>query len=167
MFALQAFVKTFRISCEREVKTDFLKRTMQCALALAALSLTACATPSAKDFGGSWKPVNRFQDAPTEIPLNPAYTYYASPMDETLRSMLRRWARDSGMQFSYHLPSDYTLYKAVASIRTTDIRAATANLSAIYAAQGVSVSTDGREIMARPARADSDMPPATVSTRTP
>lgn len=160
-------MQTFRISCEREVKTDFLKRTMQCALVLATLALTACATPSAKDFGGSWKPVNRFQDTPTEIPLNPAYTYYASPMDETLRSMLRRWAKDSGMQFSYHLSSDYTLYKAVARIRTTDIHAATADLSAIYAAQGVSVSTDGHEIMARPARANSDMPPAAASTSTP
>lgn len=149
------------------MKTDFLKRTMQCALMLVALLLTACATSAAKDFGGTWKPVNRFQDAPTEIPLNPAYTYYASPMDETLRSMLRRWAKDSGMQFSYQLPSDYTLYKAVAKIHTTDIHAAAAELSAIYAAQGVSVSTDGREIMARQVRNSADAPQATASPNTP
>lgn len=149
------------------MKTDFLKRTMQCALMLIALLLTACATSAPKDFGGIWKPVNRFQDAPTEIPLNPAYTYYASPMDETLRSMLRRWAKDSGMQFSYQLPSDYTLYKAVAKIRTTDIRSAAAELSAIYATQGVSVSTDGREIMARQVHGSADAPQATASTNIP
>lgn len=125
---------------------------------LAILLLAACATPHAKDFGGSWRPVNRFQDAPTEIPLNPAYVYYAAPMDETLRIMLRRWAKDSGMQFSYQLSSDYTLYKAVAGIRTTDLHAAAAELSAIYAAQGVAVTTDGREIAVRPATMSAPAP---------
>ena len=163
--ALQALVQRSLSNCERKVKTVFLKQTMQCTLLLAALLLTACATPAAKDFGGSWKPVNHFQDAPTEIPLNPAYTYYASPMDETLRSMLRRWAKDSGMQFSYQLQSDYTLYKSVAKIRTTDIYAATTELSSIYAAQGVSVSTDGREIAVR--QADSHAPKNTASNHTP
>lgn len=132
---------------------------------LFAFLLAACATPAAKDFGGSWKPVNRFQNAPTEIPLNPVYTYYASPMDETLRSMLRRWAKDSNMQFSYQLPSDYTLYKAATKIRTTDVYAATAELSSIYAAQGVSVSTDGREIMAR--QASSHAPQTVAPNHTP
>lgn len=127
---------------------------------LAAFTLTACATHAAKDFGGSWKPVNRFQDTPTEIPLNQAYTYYASPMDETLRSMLRRWAKDSGMQFSYQLRSDYTLYKPVTRIRTTDVYAATAELSSIYATQGVSISTDGREIMVRQAGSHASQPAA-------
>jgi hypothetical protein len=146
---------------------DFLKRTLRCAPVLVVLLLTGCATPSAKDFGGTWKPVNRFQDKPMEIPLNPAYTYYAAPMDETLRSLLRRWAKDSGMQFSYQLQSDYTLYKAVTKIRTTDIHAATTELSAIYAAQGVSVSTDGRTIMAELAQSNSDASQAAASNAHP
>lgn len=146
------------------MKTDFLKRTMRCAPTLVALLLTGCATSAAKDFGGSWKPVNRFQDTTTEIPLNPAYTYYAAPMDETLRSMLRRWAKDSGMQFSYQLQSDYTLYKAVAKVHTVDIHAATTELSAIYAAQGVSVSTDGRTIMVGPAQSSPDTSQTAAST---
>jgi hypothetical protein len=119
---------------------------------LAAASLVACGTPPAKDFGGSWKPVNRFQDTTSEIPLNQVYTYYAAPMDETLRTMLRRWTKDAGLQFSYQLQSDYTLYKAVTQIHTTDVYSATAELSSIYAAQGVSVTTDGHEIRVSAAR---------------
>ena len=129
------------------MKTDFNKRALWSCLLLATSLLSACAAPPPKDFGGKWKPVNRFQDTTSEIPLNQAYTYYASPMDETLRTMLRRWTKDSGLQFSYQLQSDYTLYKAVAQIHTSDVYAATQQLSSIYAAQGVSVTTDGREIL--------------------
>lgn len=154
---------------------DFNKRALWHCLLLAMSLLSACGTPPAKDFGGKWKPVNRFQDTTSEIPLNQAYTYYASPMDETLRTMLRRWSKDSGLQFSYQLQSDFTLYKAVAQIHTTDVYAATQQLSTIYAAQGVAVTTDGREILvgaasaahsgtgdaAPPAAAPSHVAPAT------
>jgi len=134
------------------VKKELSKRALSCCVLLAAASLAACGTPPAKDFGGSWKPVNHFQDTPSEIPLNQAYTYYASPMDETLRTMLRRWTKDAGLQFSYQLQSDYTLYKAVTEIHTTDVYTAASELSSIYAAQGVSVTTDGHEIRVSAAR---------------
>jgi hypothetical protein len=69
--------------------------------------------------------------------------------------MLRRWAKDAGLKLSYELPSDYTLYQAVAQIHTTDLHAAASQLSSIYAAQGVAVSTDGHEIRVSIARASS------------
>lgn len=142
--------------CEYVVKTDFNKRAPWSCLLLATSLLSACAAPPPKDFGGKWKPVNHFQDTTSEIPLNQAYTYYASPMDETLRTMLRRWTKDSGLQFSYQLQSDYTLYKAVTQIHTTDVYAATQQLSSIYAAQGVSVTTDGRQVLVGVASASSN-----------
>jgi len=148
------------------VKKEFSKRVLSCCALIAMASLSACGTPPAKDFGGSWKPVNRFQDAPSEIPLNQVYTYYASPMDETLRTMLRRWTKDAVLQFSYQLQSDYTLYKAVTEIHTTDVYTATSELSSIYAAQGVSVTTDGHEIRVSVARA-SDGTPETPATPAP
>lgn len=129
------------------MKKDFFKRALMGTSMIALLALTGCGTPAAKDFGGRWKPANRFQDAPTEIPLAKTYTYYASPMDGTLKTMLTRWSKDSGMQLSYDLPADYTLYKPVSQIHTTDIQAATAELSSIYGAQGVSVSADNRRIV--------------------
>lgn len=118
-----------------------------------ALLLAGCATPTAKDYWGRWKPINRYQQATTAIPLNGAYVYYATPMDGTLRSMLRRWAKDSGMQFSYQLQADYTLSQAMASIRTTDIHQALADVNNVYGMQGVQVYTLDNEIIANPTQA--------------
>jgi hypothetical protein len=111
------------------------------------MALSGCGTPAAKDFGGSWKPVNRFQDQTTEIPLAQAYTFYASPMDGTLKTMLSRWSKDNGMTLSYQLMSDYTLYKPVAQIHTRDVRAAAAELNSIYAAEGIFVSINDKQIL--------------------
>ena len=150
------------------MKKDFFKPALLGASLLATLALTGCGTTPAKDFGGSWKAVNRFQDAPTEIPLAKGYTFYASPMDETLKNMLTRWARDTGMQLSYQLPSDYTLYKRASELHTNDIHAATAELSSIYAAQNVSVSSDERQILVQAAGAPvADAPADAPSSSSP
>lgn len=117
---------------------------------LLAVALAGCGTPPAKNFSSPWIAVNRFRSAPAEIPLNPAYLYYASPMDETLKTMLTRWAKDSGRELAYQLPFDVTLYQPVASIRTADIDDAVAQLNTIYAAQGVSVTANPRRIEVGP-----------------
>lgn len=113
---------------------------------LPALLLVGCGTPAAKDFSGRWKPVNHFQAATTEIPLNSPYTYYASPMDETLRTMLVRWTTDTGMTLIYRLPSDYTLFAPVTKVHTADLRQAASELSSIYAAQGVLLTVMGDKL---------------------
>lgn len=119
--------------------------------AILAIALTGCSAPAPKDYGGSWMPVNRFQSAPTEIPLSPAYTFYASPMDATLRTMLTRWAADNGLQLVYQIGSDFTLHQPVARVRTNDIHAAVSELSAIYAPQGIVVVAEGKRIVVQPA----------------
>ena len=130
-------------------------------LLLPALLLTGCGTPPARDFGGRWKPVNRFQSATTEIPLDRPYTYYAAPMDETLRNMLVRWTTDTGMTLVYRLASDYTLFAPVAKVRTMNIQQAASELSAVYAAQGVSVTVaDGTLRVERAKTLGSDIAPA-------
>jgi hypothetical protein len=110
---------------------------------LPVLLLAGCGTPPAKDFRGHWKPVNRFRATTTEIPLNRPYTYYASPMDETLRTMLVRWTTDTGVTLVYRLPSDYTLFAPVTNVRTADLVQAARELSSIYAAQGISLTVAG------------------------
>jgi hypothetical protein len=110
---------------------------------LPVLLLAGCGTPPAKDFHGRWKPVNRFLATTTEIPLNRPYTYYASPMDETLRTMLVRWTTDTGVKLVYRLPSDYTLFAPVTKVRTADLVQAAGELSSIYAAQGISLTVAG------------------------
>ena len=116
-------------------------------LALAVLLLVACATPPAKDFKGSWGPINRYRSAPIEIPLHSQYIFFAAPIDETLKSMLNRWANDTNRTLRYELSYDVTLYQPVAAIRTADIEAAATDLNAIYAAQGVRVIAKPGEIL--------------------
>jgi hypothetical protein len=118
-----------------------------------AMLLSACGTPAAKDFGGSWKPVNRYDDKAVEIPLAVPYTYYAAPMDGTLKVMLTRWSTDTGTKLDYKLRSDFTLPKSASAIHTTESRDAASQLSAIYAPQGVVVLIDGPAIVVEEASA--------------
>jgi hypothetical protein len=111
--------------------------------------LSSCATRPAPDFGGRWKTVNRFAEETQAIPLQDAYLFYASPMDGTLKKMLERWANDSDMVLTYRHPMDYTLYSAVADIRTPSLQEAVSQLNAAYASQQVSIGVSGSEIVVR------------------
>ncbi|TXI48622.1 MAG: hypothetical protein E6Q50_10020 [Lysobacter sp.] len=113
------------------------------------VALGACATRPAPDFGGRWKSVNRFAETTEAIPLQDAYLYYASPMDGTLKKMLERWAKDSNMQVDYRHPMDYTLYTAVAAVRTPSLQEAVSQLNAAYASQQVSIGVSGDQIVVR------------------
>jgi hypothetical protein len=132
------------------VETKFCNQILKSSLVAAMVVLAGCGTPPAKNFGGRWKPVNHFRTQPTEIPLQAAYTFYAAPMDETLKTMLTRWANDSGRTLSYQLPFDVTLYTPVSDIRTTDLDIAAQQLTTIYAAQHVYVSSTDRKILVLP-----------------
>jgi hypothetical protein len=121
-------------------------------------ALAGCATPPPTDFSGEWQPVNRYQATTAEIPLSPAYLFQATPIDGTLKTMLERWAKDSGLKLSYRLGSDFTLHQPVTRLRTADIQAAAAELSAIYAPQGVSVKADGEQLLVEPITASLQTP---------
>jgi hypothetical protein len=71
-------------------------------------------------------------------------------MDRTLKSMLTRWAKDSKRTLSYLHSSDFTLYRDVADIRTTDLGAAVSRLNSAYSAEGVTITSDERQIVVRP-----------------
>jgi tetrahydromethanopterin S-methyltransferase subunit H len=70
-----------------------------------------------------------------------------------LKTMLERWAKDSGMTLDYRLSSDYTLYGAVANITTTNPQQAVIDLTTAYAGQGVLISIVGNQIVVQPASA--------------
>ncbi|KHL57323.1 hypothetical protein [Xanthomonas cannabis] len=131
-----------------------------CVVSGAILLLSACATKAAPDFGGRWKPVNRFAKTTMEIPLYKSYVYQATPMDGTLKAMLERWAKDSSMDLDYKILSDYTLFGAVAEISSTNVNEAAASLSAVYAGQGVSVVVVGNKIVVQPASSSAAKPGA-------
>ncbi len=125
-----------------------------------AIVLSSCATRPAPDFGGRWKNINRFSEETQAIPLQDAYLFYASPMDGTLKKMLERWANDSDMVLTYRHPMDYTLYSAVADIRTPSLQEAVSQLNAAYASQQVSVGVSGGEIVVRISAGDTGAAPA-------
>lgn len=114
-----------------------------------ALVLTACATRSAPEVAGRWKPVNRYADVPQEIPLQQSYVFFVSPLDGTLKNTLTRWAKDSKMTLSYLHSSDFTLHNKVADIRTANLRDALNQLSAAYASQKVQIQTEQNQIVVR------------------
>lgn len=116
---------------------------------LLALACAACATRPAADFSGRWKPVNHFAETAREIPLHRAYVFYPSPMDGTLKKMLERWAADSSMTLSYLHPSDFTLPREVAAIRTGSVAEAARALSALYAEHGVAVTAEAGQLVVR------------------
>lgn len=109
---------------------------------LAAIMLTGCAAPRPKDFNGKWVPVNRFSTTVSPIPLHQPYTYFASPLDATLKTLLERWARDTGMRVDYRFGDDFTLYTPVSGIHTTDVASALAQLNSIYAGQDVRITVN-------------------------
>lgn len=122
-------------------------------LCLGTLALAGCAAPPAKDFGGRWHPVNQFQSAPERIQLQRPYVFYASPLDGTLKHMLARWAKDTGMRLVYNLPYDYTLYTPVSGIRSRNISDAAAQLSSIYSGEHVAITAVDHEIIVESASA--------------
>ena len=122
-------------------------------LCLGTAALVGCAAPPAKDFGGRWHPVNQFQSAPRRIQLQQPYVFYASPLDGTLKNMLARWAKDTGMRLVYKLPYDYTLYTPVSGIRSRNITDAAAQLSSIYSGEHVAITTVDHEIIVESASA--------------
>jgi hypothetical protein len=143
-------------------------------LLLAAWMLASCGTRPARNFGGSWRPANVFPERPTAIPLRTAYTFYATPMDGTLKTMLTRWARDTQRELVYRHAVDLTLYAGVAAIHTADLDTAVAELNRLYAAQDILVTATGRVIAvdgadAKPAMAPqrSGSTPAPVQPRHP
>ncbi len=125
---------------------------------LLAAALAGCATRPAPDFGGRWKPVNRFAEVPDEIPLHQSYVFYPSPMDGTLKTMLTRWAQDANLKLDYQHYSDFTLHQGVSQIRTTSLPDAISQLNTAYAGQGVTISRESDQIVVRSAGGAQDAP---------
>lgn len=131
-----------------------LKIVMLCA---AFTGLLGCGAKPPPEFSGRWKPVNRFAAETQAIPLVGEYTFYAAPVDGTLKGLLTRWAEDAKLGLSYQLPNDYTLHKPVSALRATTAQQAATELSAIYAAQGVEVLVEGATFVVRQ-RSGSEVP---------
>ena len=129
------------------------------AVAAAALTLGGCAGRDARDFGGRWLPANTWPADTTAMPLRPAHVFQATPMDGTLRTLLARWARDSGGALDYRHPDDFTLHRPVAGVHARDLAAAVAQLADAFAGEGVAMRVeDGRIVVDAAADANGGTP---------
>lgn len=113
------------------------RRSALVIMILAGAVLTACGTPRPKDFGGRWRPVNRFHTNVVELPLQRDYRYFAAPLDQTLKTMLVRWSQDNGLVLDYQMRSDFSLPVSAGEIESTDIHSALNALNDIFAPQHV------------------------------
>lgn len=118
-----------------------------------AMLLSACGTTPPPEPHGKWRPVNRFPAQTQAIPLSSSYTYYATPMDGTLKSLLTRWAQDSNVQLQYGVDMDFTLHAPVSQIRSTNMADALAQVAALYRAQGIEIRSSPGLISVTPAQA--------------
>ncbi|GGK01342.1 hypothetical protein [Luteimonas terricola] len=113
----------------------------------ASLVTSACAGHEARDFSGRWAPVNKYAEHTEAIPLRGAYVFQASPMDRTLRTLLARWARDSGAELDYRHPSDFTLHQPVRAVRAYSIADAVAQLDSAFGLHGVVMRMEGHRLV--------------------
>ena len=63
--------------------------------------LPACRTSPPPEFHGRWHAVNRFPAETRAISLRPDTVFAATPLDGTLKALLLRWAKESGMTLEY------------------------------------------------------------------
>src|SRR5690554_2236531 len=128
---------------------DIRLSRLACAVAIggALLLVSACAGRGARDFAGYWIPLNVYVEHTEAIPLHGAYVFQASPMDRTLRTLLARWARDSGAELDYRHPSDFTLHEPVGAVRAYSIAEALAQLDSSFGSHGVVMRMEGRRLV--------------------
>lgn len=137
-------------------------------MAVGVALCASCATRPAPDITGHWQALNRFDAAPVELPLARPYVFRASPVDRSLRAMLLRWAADANRTLVYAHPSDFSLYRPVADLRTANLAQAAAELTTLYARQRVIVTVDADTIRVRQGEAavgpapSTAVPPATT-----
>ena len=113
---------------------------MSLAIALAALTASACASQrEARDFSGSWVPLNRYAAHSEAIPLDRLQVFQATPMDGTLRQLLARWARTAGRRLDYRHPFDFTLHEPVRGVHASSLAEAVHQLGRAFGGQGVAI----------------------------
>ena len=64
----------------------------------------------------------------------------STPIDQSLRGLLTRWAREGNMALDFQLASDFSLSQEAAAIRASSLEAALEALNRIYADNGVQLN---------------------------
>ncbi|WP_432591916.1 hypothetical protein [Stenotrophomonas maltophilia] len=116
---------------------------------LVATTIAGCGTTPAPEFGGRWRPLDRFADVSTPILLQSRYVYYVAPVDRTLKGVLERWAADSGVPLTYRSAHDFTLHAGSSGVRATDLGTAVQQMESAYQRHGLQIRFESGTIVVR------------------
>lgn len=119
------------------------------ACGLLVVLCAGCAGPDVK-VSGAWQPANALDATPRPIPQAPTVQFIATPVDQTLRSLLARWAREGNWALDFRVASDFSLTQEAASVRAPSIESALQTLNKFYAASGVQIELSSGVIVASP-----------------
>lgn len=122
-----------------------------------AVTLVACGTTPAPNYGGRWQPMDRLAPEATPILLQRHYVYYVAPVDNTLKGVLERWARDSGVPLDYSAAHDFTLHSVSGHVRADDLGTAVRMMQTAYQSYGLSIRFESGRIAVQ-AVADASVP---------
>lgn len=125
----------------------FLLRTLLLSVGVGVL-VVGCASQSAPDFPKSWKQLNELPDQVTEIPLFRPHVYQVTQLDTTVKGLLERWGEEAKMPVVYDYTLDFTLYKKVLAVRSTNLENALDELSKLYEDRGMVFYIQNGVIMA-------------------
>jgi len=120
----------------------FYSKLLLLVLFLNFLLLGCSVNPKASDFGGEWVPINQFSDDIKVIPLEAPYKYSGLRIDTSLRQMLERWARDTGLSFQMKCVNDYSIPHKILSMNASNLKAALDEVNEIYLREGLKVFLD-------------------------
>ena len=110
--------------------------------------ISGCANQSAPDFPNAWKPLNELPDQIAEIPLVKPHIYQVTQLDTTVKGLLERWGEEAKMPIVYDYSLDFTLYKKVLAIRSSNLSDALLELTRLYEDKGMVFYTQNGVIMA-------------------
>lgn len=113
-----------------------------------AVLISGCANQSTPDFPNAWKPLNELPDQITEIPLVKPHIYQVTQLDTTVKGLLERWGEEAKMPIVYDYSLDFTLYKKVLAIRSSNLSDALLELTRLYEDKGMVFYTQNGVIMA-------------------
>ncbi|MDO5692743.1 MAG: hypothetical protein Q4G70_09725 [Pseudomonadota bacterium] len=103
--------------------------------------LGACSSPPPPpSFGSDWKQVNTFTTEVQTLPFHVEHMYVVRPLDRTLKGLMQRWAKESGMTLDYRASADFTLSVQTANVRSPVLPDALSCLNGVYQPHGASMA---------------------------
>ena len=111
------------------------------------ISLTGCASRALPELSDTWRPANNFDEAPRVIALFRPYTYQVLSVDSTLMQLVRRWAKDTNLNYDYRCDDDFSLPAKLEGKIYRELDVALDSINEVYDAFGINFSFSTKRIL--------------------